>query len=139
MTKTGNSGEQEIHPAVHQHIATFSDALHERDVLRIQNRNLQSQIQVLETSVRELQYQLDAERISKERYQRYAVTVQTLNEAIARAAEQAHEAALHFAIKEEARPTPPKPKQLSEIESEVQDLVDNLGKQSLADKEPSSS
>jgi hypothetical protein len=125
VTKTGNSGDQEIHPAVHKHIASFSDALHERDMLRIQNQNLQSQIQVLEASVRELQYQLDAERISKERYQRYSVTVQTLNEAIARAAEQAHEAALHFAIKEEARPAPPR--QLSDIEGEVQNLVNKLG------------
>jgi hypothetical protein len=126
VTKTGNSGAQEIHPAVQQHVAAFSDALQERDALRVENQNLRSHIQILETSVRELQYQLDAERISKERYQRYAVTVQTLNESIARAAEQAHKASLDFAIKEEAKPLPPK-KQLSDIEAEVQDLVNKLG------------
>jgi hypothetical protein len=127
MTKTGNSGAQEIHPAVQQHVAAFSDALQERDALRVENQNLRSHIQVLETSVRELQYQLDAERISKERYQRYSVTVQTLNESIARAAEQAHKASLEFAIKEEAKPLPSKPKPLSEVEAEVQDLVNRLG------------
>jgi nucleoside-triphosphatase THEP1 len=127
LPKTGNSGTPEVHPAVHQHIASFSDALNERDALRVENQNLRSHVQVLETSLRELQYQLDAERISKERYQRYAVTVQTLNESIARAAEQAHKASLDFAIKEEAKPLPSKPKPLSEVEAEVQDLVNKLG------------
>jgi recombinational DNA repair ATPase RecF len=115
------------HPAVLQHVAAFSDALRERDALLIENQNLKNHLQVLETSLREVQYQCDAERVAKERYQRYAVTVQTLNEAIARAAQQAHEASMTFAIKEETKPiAPPRKKQLSEVEEEVQELVDNL-------------
>jgi recombinational DNA repair ATPase RecF len=114
------------HPAVLQHVAAFSDALRERDALLLENQNLKNHVQVLETSLREVQYQCDGERAAKERYQRYAVTVQTLNESIARAAQQAHEASMTFAIKEEAKPLPQPRKKLSDVEEEVQELVDNL-------------
>ena len=129
LTTAGNSGTRpehyaqpkhrpedfSLHPEVQKHTAEFNQALKDRDALRADNQALMNQVQILEAHIAELQHAHDHERMQKERYQRYCVTVQTLIRSISLAAQQANAAAEDNAIKEEPKQIPP----VSEIESEI--------------------
>lgn len=116
------------HPAVHKHLAAFSDAMHELEALRAQKLRMENHIRVLETSLQEIQYQCDNERTQKEKFQRYSSKVQTLIESMAVLAKQADDAAVAYAMKQDAKPIAPSktPKMRNELERAIDEITDEL-------------
>jgi hypothetical protein len=117
-----------LHPEVQRATYEFSEAVRERDLLREENAALKNQVKLFEANIAELQHTIDHERVQKEKFQRYCVTVQTLIRSIAVAAEQANAAATDHAVREEPKAVP----SVSTIEKEVAALAKSLGNETRA-------
>jgi septal ring factor EnvC (AmiA/AmiB activator) len=86
------------HPAVAQHVAQFNDMAHDLDSARAECSRLHNELEIERRTNAELQHTIDAERSQKERFQRYAVAlnthVATLHAIAAQALDESQKAAL---------------------------------------------
>jgi len=86
-----------MHPAAQKAVAEFSDAMNENASLKLENQELRNELRIARAHCKELEHSVDSEREQKEKFQRYCIRIETLLEGIARAAVQAHEAAVSTA------------------------------------------
>jgi len=116
-----------LHPEAAKAAAIFSDTMNENQELRAKLNDVLNENKLLRSRLREMEHEVDHERGLKERFQRYAVTADTLIEAITRAAQQARDASRAASMEQERKAPPPAPhKPVSEIESEVDHIVQSM-------------
>lgn len=98
---------KDLHPAVQEHAANYSDMLHELDRITEDNQTLRNDIEVERRTNAELRRLLGAERSEKERYMRYAVAFRTHAANIVQSTKSIHELAMDCA--EQTTPSEPEP------------------------------
>lgn len=120
------SQSYDLHPAAKEASITYSEALKERDRLRMQVQQLANDLEVERRHCNELQHTVDREREARSYFERYAVEVNTHLDLIASSAIKARERSMDMAKKQEAKSQLGPPITPEQMESEIENMVKHV-------------